>query len=168
MTPTPTPAGPSADLSIQKVSSPNPVQAGQILVHSITVANAGPSTALGVTVTDPLPPGTTFVSCAPSQGTCTGPPVGTNGTVVASLGTILAGSGATLTIRTTVVTASGMIRNTATVTSTTPDPNPDNNSASDVVVSGSTIPTLSAPMLTLLALALAAIGFALLRRTSPF
>jgi uncharacterized repeat protein (TIGR01451 family) len=142
------------------------VAPGQTLVYTLTVANAGPAAADGVTVTDPLPAGTTFVSCTASQGTCAGPAAGTNGTVVASLGTIPNGGGATITIQTTVVAPAGSIRNTATVTSTTPDDNPDNNTDSTVVVSNSSIPTLSASFLAILAVALAAVGFAILRRTS--
>jgi uncharacterized repeat protein (TIGR01451 family) len=164
---TPTPGGGnSCDLSIGKTSSPNPVAPGQTLVYTLTVANAGPAAADGVTVTDPLPAGTTFVSCTVSQGTCAGPAPGTNGTVVASLGTIPNGGGAAITIQTTVTAPAGSIRNTATVTSTTPDDNPDNNTDSTVVVSNSSIPTLSPPFLALLALALAALGFTILRRTS--
>src|SRR5216684_2173997 len=60
--------------------------------------NAGPLSAASVSVTDPLPAGTTFVSCSTSQGTCSGPPVGTNGTVTATLGTIASAGSATFTI----------------------------------------------------------------------
>ena len=38
------------------------------IVYTITVTNAGPSDATGVTLTDPTPPGLTFVSNA---GDCT-------------------------------------------------------------------------------------------------
>jgi uncharacterized repeat protein (TIGR01451 family) len=143
------------------------VQPGQTLVYSILVANAGPADALAVTVTDPLPPDTTFVSCLASQGTCAGPPPGSGGTVSAALGTIPNGGGGTLTITVTVVLPAGAITNTATVDTTTPDTNPDNNSDTTVVVGGSTIPTLSRGMLALFAVALAALGLIALRR-SPF
>jgi hypothetical protein len=85
---------------------------------------------------------------------------------MANLGTIPAGAGATVTI-TVLVTpaASGSLGNTATVTTSTPDSNPDNNADTEIVVGGTPIPTLSFPMLALLAAALAALGALVLRRT---
>ena len=44
-----------ADISVTKVFSPDPVHAGEILVYTITVHNAGPSTAENVTLTDQVP-----------------------------------------------------------------------------------------------------------------
>jgi hypothetical protein len=116
-------------------------------------------------VVDPLPTEAVFVSCQATLGTCSGPPPGTNGIVTADLGTLPAGTGAVIRIRVQLgVNAAGSIGNTATVTTSTPDSNPDNNSDAVVVVTGAPIPTLSAPMLALLALALAALGMAALRR----
>ena len=86
------------------------------------------------------------------------------GTVTANLGTIANGGSATLTIVATVVSSSGAITNTATVSTSTPDSNPNNDSDSRVVVGGSAVPTLSPAMLGLLALLLAGAGvLALLR-----
>ena len=62
----------SADLSIAKTDSPDPVIAGTNLTYTLTVSNGGPSDALGVSVSDTLPAGTSFVSSSPSQGTCSG------------------------------------------------------------------------------------------------
>ena len=45
----------SADLSITKVDTPDPVDAGTNLTYTITVNNAGPSNAAAVSLTDPLP-----------------------------------------------------------------------------------------------------------------
>ena len=50
-----------ADLSITKSATPNPVVAGQNVTYTVTVANAGPSDAAGVNVTDFLPAGVSFV-----------------------------------------------------------------------------------------------------------
>ena len=58
---------PQADLSVTKVGPASAVLGGAI-TYTITVANAGPSDAAGVTVTDPTPQGLTFVSNA---GDCT-------------------------------------------------------------------------------------------------
>ena len=62
----------AADLSVTKTGSPDPVIAGTDLTYTINVSNAGPSDAQGVTVTDDLSLGTSFVSATPSQGTCSG------------------------------------------------------------------------------------------------
>ena len=51
---------PSADLQITKAGPLNAV-AGTNIVYTITVTNAGPSDATGVTLADPTPPGLTFV-----------------------------------------------------------------------------------------------------------
>ena len=54
------PLTPSADLQITKAGPANAV-AGTNIVYTITVTNAGPSDATGVTLADPTPPGLTFV-----------------------------------------------------------------------------------------------------------
>jgi uncharacterized repeat protein (TIGR01451 family) len=87
--------------------------AGTNVVYTITVTNAGPSDATGVTLTDPTPPGLTFVSNA---GDCTT-------AFPCNLGTVPAG--ATRTITATFGIPSGYttpnpIANTATVSSPTP------------------------------------------------
>ena len=112
---------PSADLQITKAGPANAV-AGTNVVYTITVTNAGPSDATGVTLADPTPPGLTFVSNA---GDCTT-------AFPCNLGTLPAA--ATRTITATFAIPSGYttpdpIANTATVSSTTPDAAAGNNSA---------------------------------------
>jgi uncharacterized repeat protein (TIGR01451 family) len=152
-------------LSITKQSSPNPVATDQILTYSVVVLNAGPGTALAVKITDPLPMGTVFLDCTSSQGSCSGPPQGQNGTVTFDLGSLTAGSSATATIHVEVTAVSGQLLNTATVTTSSADTNPDNNASSTTSLIGGSIPTLSGSMLALLAAALAALGILLLRPT---
>ena len=68
-------AGTAADLAIAK-DGPVTITAGGTVTYTITVTNAGPSPAAGVTVTDAVPPGLTVTSAAASPGTCAiGPPV---------------------------------------------------------------------------------------------
>ena len=57
-------APPSADLSISKTSAPDSPVMGQKLTYTLTVANAGPDAAEGVTVTDVLAAGLTFDSAS--------------------------------------------------------------------------------------------------------
>jgi uncharacterized repeat protein (TIGR01451 family) len=134
--PTNTPV-PTADLVLTKTASPNPVTSGGILTFQIGVANNGPGTATNVVVTDPLPPGTVFCTsvqnasctgCSASQGTCTAPAGGSNGTVTANLGSLSSGGFAQVTITVSVTAPGGSsVSNTASVTSSTVDPNPANN-----------------------------------------
>jgi len=118
-------AAPSADLSITKSDSPDPVTVGNNLTYTITVKNNGPSGATGVTITDSLPATVTFVSATPSQGTCTG-----TATVTCGLGSLTNGSSATVTIVVTP-TQAGSLSNTATVAGNEADPNTNNNSATE-------------------------------------
>jgi uncharacterized repeat protein (TIGR01451 family) len=123
-----------ADLSVVKTSSANP-STGSSLTYTINVHNGGPDPATGVIVNDPIPSGTTFVSCVPSQGTCTGPAVGTNGTVTANLGGMALSSNATITIVVNVTASAGStLVNTAVVSSAVTDPNPANNSSTTVTL----------------------------------
>jgi uncharacterized repeat protein (TIGR01451 family) len=114
---------PNADLSISKSDSPDPVFAGQELTYTLTVSNAGPADATGVTVTDTLPSGVTFKSATASQGTCTE----SGGTVTCELGDLASGApAATVTIKVTPQSP-GQITNSASVESNEDDPAPGNN-----------------------------------------
>jgi len=116
-------AAAQADVSIAK-TGPTSVASNANITYNIVVANAGPSLAASVTVSDALPSGATFVSVAPSQGSCSG-----TSTVSCSLGTLLADGVATVQLIVRSPSASGTVVNTATVASTTPDPNLANNTS---------------------------------------
>lgn len=119
---------PNVDVSVVKTDSPDPVIAGNQITYTLAVANAGPSAADNVVLTDVLPAGVTFVSVTPSQGTA----ANASGTVTANLGTINAGGTATVTLIVSVPssTAAGTsISNTATVTSSYIDTNAANNTS---------------------------------------
>ncbi|HEY3173185.1 MAG TPA: hypothetical protein VGK86_11495, partial [Thermoanaerobaculia bacterium] len=107
------------------------------LTYTVVVSNNGPAAASNVGMSDPLPPGTTFVSCTPSFGTCSGPTVGTNGTVSASIGTLGPLGSVTVTIVVNVTAGAGTtLSNTATATTSTADSNPANNSATAATTVG--------------------------------
>ena len=119
-----------ADLSITKSDSPDPVIAGQQLTYTIVVANAGPSTAFAVKINDPLPAGTTFVSGVDGNGATVCALV-QPGIVSCDLGDM--GPGTSKTVFLTVFVAAStpqgtVLSNTSTVSSTTTDPIPGNNS----------------------------------------
>ena len=111
----------SADLEITKIDDADPPPAGADLTYTLTVTNHGPSNATGVVVTDPLPAATTYVS-----DTCGGsnvPPWTWN------IGALT--NGATVSCDVTVSinpVPPASISNTATVTATTGDAVPGNNS----------------------------------------
>jgi uncharacterized repeat protein (TIGR01451 family) len=116
-------AVPAIDLSIVKADRPDPVFVGSRLTYTLTVRNAGPDTATNVRVADALPVATNFVAVTSSQGTCTGGRV-----VRCSLGTILSGGRATITI---IVrpTEPGVLLNTGTVVGDQSEANTANNRA---------------------------------------
>jgi uncharacterized repeat protein (TIGR01451 family) len=117
-----TKAGPAADLAIVKTMGK--AQAGQPLTYTLAVTNAGPSAASAVTVKDSLPAGTTFKSASPSQGTCSA----SGQTVTCQLGPLAAGGSAQVSITVEVAgTATGSLRNVATVEGPEPDPDKSNN-----------------------------------------
>ena len=116
-----------ADLSINKSGAPEPVNQGDTLTYTLTVANNGPASANNVVVTDPLPSAVTYQSSSATQGTCSQ----AGGTVTCNIGTMSNGQIVTITISVTATTfnASSFAVNTATVSSTTSDPDPSNNSS---------------------------------------
>ncbi|GAA2979621.1 DUF11 domain-containing protein [Actinokineospora diospyrosa] len=125
-----TTVGRVSDLGITKTAIPQPVIAGAPLAYTLTATNRGPSVADGVTVTDTLPAGLTFAGQQSTQGACT--VVGS--TITCALGTLAVDGTATVTITAdTPGTVPGAgFSNTATVTSTSTDPNPADNTATHV------------------------------------
>lgn len=123
----------SADLVTSIAATPNPVTAGRQLSYQVTVTDNGPSTAVGVSLTDTLPGVLAFTSATTSAagGSC-GFQVNTN-TVQCQLGTLDPGTSAVVTIYTTVSSAApngSTIVDAATASSSTADPAPANNTAS--------------------------------------
>lgn len=114
---------PQANLSVNKsVNNTSPL-VGSNVTFTITIANAGPSTATNVQVNDLLPSGYTYVNSTASVGTYS------NISGIWSVGTLTNGQNQTLTI-TATVNANGSYNNTATVSSDVNDPNTSNNSSS--------------------------------------
>jgi uncharacterized repeat protein (TIGR01451 family) len=117
----------SGDLSISKTATPDPVIAGNQITYTITVSNSGPSDALGVKVADPVPAAVLNPQWSTNGGT-------TWNTWVSpyDYGTLASGAGFSFLIRGTVdptLTAATGLSNSATVTTTTVDPDPRNNTA---------------------------------------
>lgn len=120
--------GTLADVSAVKTASPTPAEPGNLLTYTITVANAGPSAAENVVLTDDIPASLSGVEFSVDGGITFSPWSGSY-----ALGTLAAGDSRTIFIRGVVSSSvSGEIRNTAVASSTTPDPDPDNNTSTVV------------------------------------
>ncbi|HEX7680316.1 MAG TPA: hypothetical protein VF713_19445, partial [Thermoanaerobaculia bacterium] len=136
----------SADVSIIKTAVAA-ASTGSNLTYNINVTNNGPSDATSVTMSDTLPPNTTFVSESQLTGPafiCINPPSGGTGTVSCSIATLTAGTSATFAIVVQIAVAApvGPSSNTATVTSSA-DPNPANDSSTAVTTISIAIADLS-------------------------
>jgi uncharacterized repeat protein (TIGR01451 family) len=123
-----------ADVQITK-SGPASVPPGGAAVYTVTVTNAGPSTATGVTLDDPTPAGLVPLSVT---GACTALPC--------SLGSIPPAGQRVVTV--TVAVPPGYsgpvpIVNTATVQATTNDINPANNTATATTALGAPVSDVS-------------------------
>jgi len=111
--------GPSADLSMSSVVTPNPVYVGNPFSIAMTITNAGPSDATGVTVTTTLP---SFVTFDSTSG-CSEDP---NGNPTCTVGNIAAGGMASFTMFATATDVdSGPID--MSVSSAVSDPNSGDN-----------------------------------------
>ncbi|HKR60354.1 MAG TPA: hypothetical protein VJS64_11525, partial [Pyrinomonadaceae bacterium] len=122
---------PTAELTLTKTDSPDPVLTGSNLTFNLTLTNAGPLAATNVTITDAVPTGTTFVSAtAPAGWTTTTPAVGGTGNIQFTNPSVAAGPTAMFTIVVNVNAAGGStITNTATVTQSTAETNTADNTA---------------------------------------
>jgi trimeric autotransporter adhesin len=138
----------TADLSITKTDGVTSVAAGGSTTYTITASNAGPTGVTGATVADTFPADLTCTwTCAGAGGgTCTASGAGNINDSV----NLPSGGSVTYSASCSIApTATGMLTNTATVTSSTTDPTPGNNSATDTntitaltfVVTGMASPT---------------------------
>ena len=114
----------TSDLAVTKsVSDPTP-NVGDIITYTVNLTNKGPNNATGVSVSDALPVGLSFVSAAPAQGTYS------SVTGIWSVGALNIGASASLLLRARV-DSSNASTNTATIAAADQfDPNQANNTAS--------------------------------------
>jgi uncharacterized repeat protein (TIGR01451 family) len=104
----------------------NSAYAGALLTNTFNILNDGSFfNATGVTFTNVLPAGSTFISAKSSQGTCTQ----TNGVVTCTIGSMTGGSTVTVTVVSTVSNA-GPAQLQASVSKNEPDTDPSNNQIS--------------------------------------
>jgi len=125
------------DLVLTVKDSPDPVSSGQRLTYTLTAYSTGPNPATGVSLTNTLSDGVTFVSAISSQGSC----IQTDRIIHCGIGTVNEGAPVTVTISVDAG-PSGTATNRATVTRSEVDPTVANNS----VV---TLTTVTPPMLAI-------------------
>lgn len=146
-----------ADLAVTLSTSVTTVRAGDNLNYIISIKNNGPEAAVGVTLTSTLPAELTITSCPVCTGT------GNSRTV--TLGTLASGATATAKMLTRIGCSTGdnvSLSHLVTVTSSTADPVPANNTATSVLVTAATTNSLSPTTQSLSA----AGGFGTVRVTS--
>ncbi|QIK63341.1 DUF11 domain-containing protein [Leucobacter viscericola] len=118
----------SADVAVTKTFTPANPLPGDEITYDLVVSNAGPSTARQVTLLDGIDPGTTVLEATIEGGDCAIRAT----SVLCSLESLAAGDARNASIRVVAdpVLAEPLVQNSATVAAATPDPNPENNTAS--------------------------------------
>lgn len=113
----------SADIRIAKSASPATGVPGEAQDFVLTVTNDGPSLARGVRITDPLPAGYSVTGTDPRCAVL-------SGVLECQVGDVAPGTTAQVTVTGTLAAGlTGVLRNTATATSVTPDPDETDNTA---------------------------------------
>lgn len=116
----------TANLSLTATDAPDPQFVGSNVVYTLTIQNAGPYNAPGVTLTNILPADVNLVSANTSQGT-----LNTSGNpITGSLGQLNIGGSIFVTLTVSAQTT-GFITNLAWTASPYPDPATANNSATN-------------------------------------
>jgi uncharacterized repeat protein (TIGR01451 family) len=111
-----------ADLSVNQDAS-EPVGAGERFTYLLSVDNDGPAKAIGVSLTDELPAGVTYVS---AEGL---PCIEAAGVVTCAVGELDAGDSADVALEVEAPNEMGALANDVTVSSGTVDFDPTNNTS---------------------------------------
>lgn len=124
----------AADVAITIVNRPDPVSPGENYTYTVVASNNGPPTAANISVSIPLPAGTNFQSLpVPVGWACVTPAVGSGGTITCTKASLAASASATFlpVVQVNNTTVAGTVLNiTSTITTTTTDSIPANNTAS--------------------------------------
>ncbi|MDP8910949.1 MAG: DUF11 domain-containing protein, partial [Actinomycetota bacterium] len=118
---------PLPSLTLTKYSWKPAVVVGEKITYKLTVKENGPATSTGVTLSDPLPPNTSFISLWTNKGTCSFST--TTSTMDCALGTFTPGTTATIWLN-IASNVEQMVTNTASVSASEPDADPADNTAS--------------------------------------
>jgi uncharacterized repeat protein (TIGR01451 family) len=126
---------PTADIAVTKANGGTVVIPGTATTYTIVVSNlGGPSTVAGVVVDDPLPAGATGATwtCSAAPGSACGAASGSG--PLSTTATVAPGADVTYTVVMDTAVVAGTLTNvvTATVPAGTVDPDPANNTATDI------------------------------------
>ena len=113
-----------SDLSIGQTGAPAEICTGQPITYTLSVSNAGPSTATSLSVSDVLPAGATLVSASGSGWSCSG-----TATVTCTRASLAVGAAPAIAITIDAPASAGSAVNAASVSSAVDDPSSANNSA---------------------------------------
>ncbi len=122
-------AATNTDVSILKTGPGTPLPGGSPVTYSLLVSNRGPDVAQNVNVTDPLPPGTQFVSAGGSGWSCQN----VFGTVTCSRSQLDVQAAPVILLDLITPSQPQTLVNTASVTSVSADPDPGNNASSSAI-----------------------------------
>jgi uncharacterized repeat protein (TIGR01451 family) len=117
----------AADLSVDVIDAPDPATTNGALSYTVTASNAGPSQATSVVVTSLLPAGATFQSATGAGWLCQA--IGQQVTCVAA--SLAIGTAPAIAIAATAPGSDGTATETSSISASTIDPVPGNNSASE-------------------------------------
>jgi uncharacterized repeat protein (TIGR01451 family)/fimbrial isopeptide formation D2 family protein len=125
----------SADVGVTNAAAPSPATAGGDLEYTINVTNNGPSDAQGVTLSDPLPASAAFVAFDSGGSSCTQ----SAGSISCSFGTLAAGASQLVKVHVTLGSNTpASVSDTATVATSTTDPDVADSTATATVLVGRT------------------------------
>jgi uncharacterized repeat protein (TIGR01451 family) len=111
------------DLSVTERVDRATARVGDRLTYTVEVRNAGPDSATGVTLSDPLPAGLALASASGPAGACSGAPQ-----LTCALGALGAGEAAVVTVIARA-TQTGEVANVVTASSAGTDLDPSNDQA---------------------------------------
>ena len=120
---------PAPDISVTVNDDVDPVNVGANFNYDVEVTNFGPGTSNAVMLYNVIPASTTFASVVASQGGCVF--LAPSDTIFCSFGSLANGANATATIAVTAPNGSQFLVNTASVSSSSGDSDPNNNSDSE-------------------------------------
>jgi len=138
------------DLAVSKSDQADPVTTGSNIAYDISIENLnGTFEGTDIVLSDTVPSGTTMVSLsAPAGWDCTAPAPGSTGPVTCSKTSLAASSTAdfTLTVNLNCSLADGdTVGSTASITSTSDDPDSSNDSATENTTADNPAPTITCP-----------------------
>ncbi len=119
-----------ADLTVTNIDSPDPVAVGSNLTYAIHVTNQGPGSAPGTVLFDQLPAGLSFVSASPGCAA-------SGSSVLCDLGTLASGASPIVNVVVKPTSQAGSpVSDTATASSSAPDPTIPASGSASTQVSG--------------------------------